>query len=783
MVYTDFNGGFVEFCVYKHQMQIIVIVRVYFMINKRITKKSKLGNSINNGLKLLGKGSIVACLSAATILSGVGGAPKKEVSADFDDVASLVKDIFKAKLGHYERNATEVIDDLLINNESLSQQLDQAVLELSAVDYQKEQLTKQVEDLDRINQGLIAKNQGLFDENQVLIATNQSLSDENQKLSDKNLSQGFHVERGEERIFVLERENKNLKAQIQLLVDENQNLAVNQNSGSKQKNRPPQHDEIFDTSSNVQIDGNSFDEITELRLQLDKANQEIQRLNLELEKSGTEQQGEIDRLQRDCQSLSDENRKLRYEVEEERRKVIAVKEEDLVSFEEKDRAIQELNEQVSNFQNYTSKGDKEIDTLNSRLNEVNQENEYLKSEIDKNKEQINEQQSELNKFGENYQNLQAENQNLTEAARIDKDNILALEQNKEVLHNEIETLKFDLNEVRQENEELKLKKSEKQIPESFNGANQISEELQKEVEELNENLLEKENEISKLEDENLDLKKEFFEAETNLKIENSKLQKQSVNLFKEVKQKEETIKGLEEQISKLQNEIDNARTEASSHQFDEANQKIERLTSELNKVNEERIKYEEDLRDRFDQKYQKLQAENQRLDEVVRTGEDSILTLTQDNEALRKEIEILKSDFDAASQQIGRLKSELDKVNETEYVESLNEQLVEENQNLVNENQALRESFDQLIEKNNNIQNQFDSSNASHQQEARSLEDRINELESVISGLNSEIDQASSINNDVIKQLNALSNVFTRGDTQAKVRSRALSENNGDSEQ
>ena len=431
--------------------------------------------------------------------------------------------------------------------------------------------------------------------------------------------------------------------------------------------------------------------------------------------------------------------------------------------ENRDRQIDEINEDLEYLKEKNENLEKEIEEKNKINNEINN----LNLEINKEKVICNEKDKQINTLNNNINDLNNLINNINEEkSKINEENKKLREEIKK-LKDDNDTNRINIQKQEKENNILKADKSQMimrlstlndeklKLRQSLNIFETKEEEINKEINKLKNDLKQKENIINNKNKEN----KELFSEKEKLSDEIILLKNEMTDKENKLNNKEERIKELKEEIEEKNSQVENIIKNINDYELqlkglkDEKQELLLNNKKYINEIKEEKNKYNNLKKD-----YENLKKENQKLQEIKMSqykDEDinqKLIVEIDDEEMQRQEdIDKLKNNIEELTNNINQKNQEIEKY-KTSYFE-MRKKYDKISLELKNNNNAINSTT--TNDKSEKTLNEKDTEMSSVENEYNILKNKISQLKEENAELNTKL---NNINIQYIKQEKDLKN-------------------------
>lgn len=558
-----------------------------------------------------------------------------------------------------------------------------------------------------------------------LVTENQEVRTQNELFKKKIREYESELKAFEEKYNTCDNENTSYKRQLKRLTDENDQLILSLDALEKQLNTF-QKDNVQEEHSMSTTNKNG--EINELNTLLSLSKEDVQYLKIENNR------------------LVDKIENLQISLEEKNKNILIISKE----LESTKSNLTETLKDIEIFKTNCKANDQEINTLNSKLQEIFLNNEELVGSNTKLKHKIKFYHSKIVKFAGIAKELR---ENKNEVLDLFKAYIEQVKEWKEQLNYGEKNIVKYLNTIVMENQNLRrqmqqqneneheikiladqLKSEKLKIEEELSEAKDTVKTFSIELEKLRQNniddnktninntyeeerntLFTKLDEMqsikSKLETEKLTLEKELRECSEIIVKCNNKIDELSQNVLDLTKAKEridESHSKLEEENSNLYTKLQLVQTELSQN-MDDYRIKCESLNFHINEKSQIETKLTNTICE-LENEIKLLRKENCIVSKVKEELSDELNRVNLERKALNEKIEknSLTADmFKESEKRLQELQSQIKSFEELEKrsTEEI-KNLAEENKRLVSENSALQDKLEKL---EYSLNNQVDS--------------------------------------------------------------------------
>ena len=411
--------------------------------------------------------------------------------------------------------------------------------------------------------------------------------------------------------------HKNIGMQNNYINDENKNcqqIIINQYNSNFELNRHEENncdDRIINQDEDKQgKKGKSLNKITKNKKKKSNENSNINnKVENKKEILSLNQKKDIELLDKELETLNDK---------------LNQRKKELKNLEEK---CENKNKELNIIKNDINNSNKELKQLNDAKIELTNKNEEIQKLKDKYETEKNGALQKIKESKDEIKKLEDEIKNLTQSKKV-------LEQTNEELNKKNEELNKKNEELNKKNEELNKKNDEiKKIDEEYNNKNIELDIIKKDIDKLKlelEKMNKTKTELTKL---NEDLQKKVDELKLNTQ-EN------------DIKKLDKKLKEKEEELNKCRNDINKSKEELSKYdqKLNLRKEELNKLFSDINNSKEELIKYGKKLSQRkeemnkFYSEYQKgLENLKQKENQIVIKNKELIL---KENELIKREKEL-----------------------------------------------------------------------------------------------------------------------------------------------
>ncbi|CAD8181580.1 unnamed protein product [Paramecium pentaurelia] len=528
------------------------------------------------------------------------------------------------------------IDDLELKLEDSQQKYQNLCEQQKVQDNQSQQLLqKQIENLHQQIQNSefkLSNLQNEFNEKSLDLQT-QLLHNQIQEQDINNYQ--VQIDNLNKLIINLENQNNELKQQIKSLDyrvqnDQQQILNLEQQINEQVQNKQIQESQINEIQ---QLLSQEQERCSKLRDELlEKSNQYDQQVN------------EIKSIKNDNNHLKDV--KLELEKNLEAKEIIITNNTDIIN--DLDLTIKKKNLELSEKENKLLQQTKDLDKINNKIQQLQQQNAILDNQIHEKTQNIQQIQQELNALQHSNHEQEQNNKKLQLQINQDAQNYSQLNQKHHELQERINMLNNEISELKKNNKELV--ENQVQITnknEADQAQNKLIASLQEQINHLEQKIQQLESDLKVKEDQISHSIQESQAQEQKLLQQNNQLTQNHDELMALQKTDYDKIKEQNNQLL--------LQTNSQQLEIQQLKQELQQEIDSKSQLNNQKIELDNKLVS-LNEKLTQKEQQNQQLDIQLKDSEAQLL---KEQKRLNIQIENLNSQISALRKQVDQLKEVL----------------------------------------------------------------------------------------------------------------------------